>query len=109
MVNKPFFHMQVRPSDHAVEVAVADLKALFFVRDFEGTPSRREKQTFSEDKVYQGRKARVTFRDGEHMVGTVLSYDRTRPGFFILPVDEEEGNNMRVFIPSPAAVKVEFL
>jgi len=106
--NKPSFHLGMNPSDKGLEVAVQELKALFFVKDFEGNPDHQKKRTFEEGKAYQGRKMAVTFKDGEVIVGTVLSYDKNRPGFFLVPSDEE-GNNLRVFIPVPATTEVKFL
>ena len=106
---KPTFHVGSDPSDKGVEVAITDLKALFFVKDFEGNPNRQRKQHFEDGKIYQGRKAQVTFADGEKMAGTVLSYDKERPGFFMVPVDEDEGNNTKAFIGSAAVAEVEFL
>ncbi|MGD8353920.1 MAG: hypothetical protein PVJ01_07105 [Pseudomonadota bacterium] len=106
---KPTFHVGSDPSDKGIEIAITDLKALFFVKDFEGNPNRTRKQDFEDGKVYQGRKAEVTFVDGEKMAGTVLGYDKERPGFFMVPVDEVEGNNTRAFIGSAAVKEMEFL
>ena len=68
---KPSFHVGSDPSDHGVEVAINDLKALFFVKDFEGNPAHEKKLSFDEGRVYQGRKAEITFVDGEKLVGIV--------------------------------------
>lgn len=105
---KPTFRVGKDHSDQGVEIAVRDLKALFFVKDFEGDPSHEKKQDFMEGQVYQGRKAIITFRDGEKMAGTVLSYDKDRPGFFIVPTDEE-GNNTRAFVSTAAVADLKFL
>ena len=106
---KDSFHVGSDPSIQGVEIAIKDLKALFFVKDFEGNSGRDRNQQFEEEGVYQGRKAEITFVDGEIMAGTVLSYDKERPGFFITPVDEVEGNNTRVFIISTAVQELKFL
>src|SRR5262245_42805911 len=68
-----------------VQVKVADLKALFFVKTFEGDPSHQD----SNDPAIggPGRRIKVTFKDGETVVGTTQGYDKTRPGFFVVPVD----------------------
>ncbi len=104
--NKSSFHLGMNPADKGTEVTVSDLKALFFVKDFEGDQNYLKKRTFTEDKVYQGKRITVTLKDGELMTGTVLSYDKNRPGFFLIPSDEE-GNNIRVFIPIAATYDVE--
>jgi hypothetical protein len=105
---KPSFHVCKDPSDKGVEVAVRDLKALFFVKDFDGNPAHKRKLNFDEGKPYQGRKALITFHDGEKIAGTVLSYEKNRPGFFIVPVDEES-NNTRAFVSTAAVKDLEFL
>ena len=106
--NKTSFHLGMNPSDKGAEVTISELKALFFVKDFEGNPDHKKNSTFHEGKVYQGKKVMATFNDGEKIAGTVLGYDKNRPGFFLVPTDEE-GNNMRVFIPTAAVAEVKFL
>ena len=106
---KASFHVGANSSERGPEIAIKDLKALFFVKDFEGNPDRDRKQDFEEGRTYQGRKAEITFVDGEKMAGTVLSYDKERPGFFMVPVDEDEGNNSRVFVVSAAVLEMKFL
>ena len=105
---KPIFHIGKDHTDPGVEVSIMELKALFFVKDFEGNPAHVKKQDFTEGQVYQGRKAIITFLDGEKMAGTVLSYDKERPGFFVVPADEE-GNNSRAFVSSAAVADMKFL
>jgi hypothetical protein len=110
--NKPSFHMYPPPdspaSQQAVEVAVDDLKAVYFVRDFVGDPKYQErKEFFDGEKPPQGRKVEVTFKDGEVLVGSTLSYDRHRSGFFIFPVDPQV-NNIRVFAVLKSVAKVRF-
>lgn len=81
--NRPTFHLHPvgGPADKGTEVRVADLKAVFFVKDFEGDPAYNEKKTFVEGQSPAGRKVEVTFADGEVLVGATLGYDETRPGF----------------------------
>jgi len=105
---KPSFHVGSDPLGRGIEVVVKDLKALFFVKDFEGNPAHETKQSFDEKGVYQGKKAEVIFVDGEKISGTVLSYDKERPGFFIVPADEE-CNNTRAFIVSASMKELKFL
>jgi hypothetical protein len=44
-----------------------------------------------------GRKIGVVFKDGEVLVGTTQGYDRSRPGFFVVPADAES-NDERVYV-----------
>lgn len=50
-----------------VRVTLKDLKAVFFVRDFEGNPQHTEGKEFV--RPLTGRKLKVLFADGETLVG----------------------------------------
>ena len=89
-------------------VQVAELKAVFFVKDLVGNPAHRERLEFRADKPAVGRKIRVVFNDGEILVGTTQGYDPTRAGFFVVPADAES-NNERCFVVGRAAAKVTFI
>lgn len=92
----------------AQEVVIADLKALFFVKDFKGNPDHRKRNTFDQRLIFQGRKIRVVFQDGETLLGTTQGYMPGRPGFFLVPADTES-NNERCFIVAAAAKEVTVL
>jgi len=110
--NKPRFHMyppDTQAPQQAIEVAIDDLKAVYFVRDFGGNPKYKERKKFLDgEKPPQGRKVEVSFKDGEVMAGTTLGYDPHRSGFFIFPVDPQ-GNNLRVFAVTKSVAKVRFV
>jgi len=109
--NKPTFLLipfSEMPDSQALQVHMKDLKALFFVRDFEGSPSYDERKHFLEDKSPIGRKVEVAFKDGEVLVGTTVGYDPLRTGFFLYPADGKS-NNLRVFVVTTAVRKVRFL
>jgi hypothetical protein len=92
-------------SAHATEVDCKDLKAVFFVRSYEGDPSHRDDYSFDRAKGH-GRKAIVTFSDGETIVGYTMGYHPNRPGFFLVPADEKS-NNARVFVINAAVKNIE--
>ena len=96
------------PGSKPMVVRVTDLKAVFFVKDYAGDAKHQESNAFSASGKVVGRKIRVVFKDGEVLVGTTQGYDRSRPGFFVVPVDAES-NNLRVYIVSAAAEEVSFL
>ena len=91
----------------AVKVLVASLKAVFFVKTLEGDRTHVDAADFLHAKG-QGRRIRVSFKDGEVMVGFTVGYAPNRPGFFFIPADPDS-NNLRAFIVSPAVSRVEFL
>ncbi len=106
--NKPSFHVAEGAGDQGVEVSVKDLKAVFFVKDFNGRPEHNERKDFIKGKEPAGRKVEVTFVDGEVIVGATLGYDPVRSGFFVTPSDPQS-NNMRVFVLSSAVKDFRFL
>jgi hypothetical protein len=109
--NKPSFHIHALESDRmdkGTEVHVSQLKAIFFVKDFSGDPSRRDRTHFAEGGQPSGRKVEVTFADGEVVVGSTMGYDPSRPGFFITPSDSES-NNLRMYVVSSAVKRFRFL
>ena len=87
-------------------VPVSQLKAVFFVRDFEGDSSYRERKSF--DGAVQGRRIEVTFLDDEVMIGSTLSYRPQGSGFFLMPADGS-ADNLRVFIGPSAVRHVRYL
>ena len=90
-----------------VQVKLAELKALFFVKTFAGDPQHKK----SNEPVAggpMGRRIRVVFKDGETLVGTTQGYDKSRPGFFVSPVDTGS-NNERCFVVAAATREVSFL
>jgi hypothetical protein len=82
------------PSEQMI-VPLARLKAVFFVRDFDGNPAYIDRQEF--ETAPTGRKIEVTFLDGEVMIGSTLSYRPEGTGFFLSPADPRS-NNARVFV-----------
>jgi hypothetical protein len=83
------------PQDTKISVPLAHLKAVFFVRDFEGDPSRIDGSGPLEHG--HGRRIVTTFLDGEILSGTTLAYNPDAAGFFVRP-DDEGSNNIRVFV-----------
>jgi hypothetical protein len=109
---KPLFHVVQAPQAGAggqvVEVRLADLKAVFFVKDLVGNAAYNEGKAFADGARAQGRKVEVEFSDGETIVGTTQGYQPDRPGFFVVPVDPKS-NNERCFVVMAAVKKVAFL
>ena len=108
---KSTFHVSLidsPPNTPPLEVNFNGVKAIFFVKDYTGNSKREEILGFPEDKPAPGRKLKVTFVDGETLVGTTQGYDPNRPGFFIIPADPDS-NNDRCFIVASSTQKVSFI
>lgn len=108
--NKPLFHLYpiTDPTGETIEVLMKDLKALFFVRDFNGNSQYAERKTYVEGENTLGRKLEVIFTDDELLVGSTLGYDPSRQGFFLFPADPES-NNIRVFSITSSVKNIRFL
>ncbi len=88
------------------EVALKDLKAVFFVKAFRGNSKYKESQKIAEGKP--GRKIEVTFSDGEKIVGTTQAYNPKSKGFFVYPADAKS-NSLRIFVVNWNVRDVKFL
>jgi hypothetical protein len=112
LTTKPIFHLTpVEPASEAkpVEIRIADLKALFFVKEFRNKPHLiAHRQGFDPTRPVTGRKIRVVFKDGEILVGTTQGYDPRRPGFFVVPGDPAS-NNERCFVVTGSTKEVSFI
>jgi hypothetical protein len=109
--NKEFFHllpMDALSGSKPLELHIGDLKAVFFVKGFDGNPNYDDKKEFDPAKAAVGRKLKVTFKDGEIMVGTTNGYQPNRPGFFVVPADPNS-NVERCFVITSATQEVSFI
>ncbi len=86
------------------EIWLEDLKAIFFVKDFDGNADYNEKKTFGDEAVSHGNKVEVVFRDGELQVGATKS-DAGTKGFFLFPADPGS-NNMGIFCVASSVEKI---
>ena len=108
---KDHFHISLEgqpAGTKPTDIHVADLKALFFVKTFEGDPTHRKSNEPVAGGPAAGRRIRVVFKDGEVVVGTTQGYDKSRPGFFLVPVDVG-GNNERCFVVVTATREIAFV
>jgi hypothetical protein len=102
------FHLTVADApvgSRPVEVVTAELKALFFVKDFAGNRDHVEPKEFDPAGINVGRKVRVQFKDGEVLLGTTVGYQPGRQGLFLVPADASS-NIVRCYIPAVAAQEI---
>jgi hypothetical protein len=88
------------------DVQLKDLKAIFFAKDFVGHPEYQDSQMVPSGN--QGRKAEVSFRDGEKIVGSTDAYNPQKIGFFLVPSDPRS-NNLRVFVITKNTTQIRWL
>ena len=104
---RPTFFLQAEDAitnSEPVTVRTSDLKAVFFVRNLEGNAEYNDLKEFVGSPA--GRKVVVTFKDGERLVGTSLTYDAAREGFFLFPADPRS-NNERIYVVMSAVGSVD--
>jgi len=101
------FHLIAAEGGTPTAVPMDSLKAVFFVRDLQGSKARSKPKGFiaAPAESPQGRKIAVLFRDDELLCGYTLAWSAEREGFFLTPADGE-GNNLRVYVVSAAAAKI---
>jgi len=101
---KAKFRVETANGDTQV-VHVEELKALFFVRNFEGRPEYRERKGFFLRRS-KGKKVMVEFFDGEVIFGFTSSYSEKGYGFFMRPGDPDS-NNMKIFVVRSSTKRVK--
>lgn len=106
---KPVFHVQTGGSG-TVEVKLADLKALYFVKDYDGRPDYRETHApaAGDTRLRGSRQVEIQFTDGERLGGLMNRYPPNRPFFFVLPMDPDS-NNIRILVNRDAVRSIKAL
>ena len=89
-----------------MRLSLRSMKALFYVRDYLGNRDYQSRREF-EATLREGRRAIVTFDDGETIWGVVPHYDPNALGFDFYPSDPDD-NNLRIFVINASVRSVEF-
>jgi hypothetical protein len=97
-------------SGEQTSIDLRTLKALFFVKTFEGSKEYAEVKFFKAHPLVEGLWVRVKFADGESTEGVVYnSIDFVvNPGFFIKPPDPQS-NNRIVYVTKKSFVEFRVL
>jgi hypothetical protein len=103
--NKNGFHLELTTGEKT-EIQVEALKAIFFVKSFDGNQHRQD--SYGDKVPGGGRKIKVKFKDGEAIIGYTTGYSPDSSGFYMLPADLK-GNNERIFIVKSATETIEML
>src|ERR1043166_4690483 len=101
---RPTCHL-LPEAGEASEIALADVKALFFVKSWSGDSTRNDAKqaVIGDSRLLGAKQVRVVFADGEEVVGLMNRFPPITPYFFMLPIDPLS-NNIRILINS-AAIK----
>ena len=104
-------------SSHQHKVRLKELKAIFFVRKFEGERHHQEKKSFTGTRP-GSKRVFVKFKDGESIMGNMEGEIPWEKGFFlesmkekaftIVPVDEDS-NNTKILVITTAVMDVAMI
>ncbi|MDA8099237.1 MAG: hypothetical protein M0042_06395 [Nitrospiraceae bacterium] len=100
-----------------LKVRLKELKAIFFVKRFEGNPSYQEKKIFAGTHPTMKR-VLVMFKDGENITGFIdgaipwkkgfFLETMQEKGFYLLPVDQDS-NNQKILVVATAVRDVAMI
>lgn len=71
-------------------IGVANIKAVFFVKDLEGNKDHQERRDTAREGF--GDCVEVTFNDGEQIVGYAKDHSAKQNGFILYPADSNSNN-----------------
>jgi hypothetical protein len=100
----------LRQEGEILVVPYTEIKAVAFVKDFEGAREPLEARQFQTRPKMEGLWVRMKFRDGEVLDGVLpnnlLQLDRQ--GYTVTP-PEPYSNNQRIFVPREALTSIQVL
>ena len=108
--DKDMFHLFASEEQvEGIEIFLHELKAVFFVKCFDGNRNYCCPEICEEDvKSLTGMKLKVCFSDGECIYATTRGYSPARKGFFILPLDPHD-NNSCIYVVKASTKSVEVI
>ena len=104
--NKPTFHVVDKDTAETMEVRLADLKGVFFVKEWASAVPKRRR--YDVERPGLGRRVRVTFVDGEVVEGYTNGYSADRLAFFVFTPDPED-NTERILAVTAATADVKLV
>ena len=89
-------HVRLFDSNTVVEISIKDVKAIFYVHNFEGDANHKEMSFYGKSPIVHGIWMRVQFLDGEVIEGIVHNSIRylVDPGFFLVPTHPGSNNKL---------------
>ena len=102
--------VKLRETDVAVEVALRDLKAVFFVKSFLGTPKKKNLRFYKNGPAVGEIWAEIRFKDNEILEGLIENSvsHLTGEGFLVYPSDIES-NNLAAYVNKAAIAEYRVL
>jgi uncharacterized protein DUF6982 len=93
-----------------VSLAYKEIKAVYFVRDFDGDRDHTERKVFTSRPKLEGLWLRMKFKDNEVLDGILPNNLLlvTDKGFIVIPPDPF-ANNQRIYVPKTSLVELTVL
>src|SRR4051794_9107557 len=88
--------LHLADSGDKVKIELSDLKAMFFVKSFEGSKQYNEVKFFKAHPLVEGLWVRLKFSDNESTEGVIYNsmHYLVNPGFFLKPPDPLSNNQI---------------
>ena len=106
--NKQWFHCTENGAEKPTRVDLAKLKGVFFVKDYNGNAEYQEQYQYNGERTGLGKKVKVTFKDGEAILGYTPGFSPNKPGFFLFPADPNS-NTEKVFVVNESTKDITFV
>jgi len=89
-------HVRLFESNAVEEISIKDVKAIFYVHNFDGDANHKEMSFYGKSPIVHGIWMRVQFLDGEVIEGIVHNSIRylVDPGFFLVPTHPGSNNKL---------------
>ena len=89
-------HVRLFESNSVEEISIKDVKAIFYVHNFDGDANHKEMSFYGKSPIVHGIWMRVQFLDGEVIEGIVHNSIRylLDPGFFLVPTHPGSNNRL---------------
>jgi len=89
-------HVRLFDSNTVEEISIKDVKAIFYVHNFDGDANHKEMSFYGKSPIVHGIWMRVQFLDGEVIEGIVHNSIRylVDPGFFLVPTHPGSNNKL---------------
>jgi hypothetical protein len=89
-------HVRLFDTNTVEEISIKDVKAIFYVHNFDGDANHKEMSFYGKSPIVHGIWMRVQFLDGEVIEGIVHNSIRylVDPGFFLVPTHPGSNNKL---------------
>ncbi len=107
--DRPVCHIATKDQGTVV-VRLAEVKALFFVKDLQGNREYQEQHALDpvDPRGRGAKRLEIVFRDGERLVALAPTYQEARSFFFVMPADPKS-NNERILVNRAAVESVKLV